>query len=199
MSILKRLNTDGVVNVITLFTKKFQNFIYRPVNTTVFELSFTNDKVQEFGGTDLDQLEFTMLKPGESIFHLSNNDIQKKFAGGGTCLVLIVKGCAAGYLWFFSDNYYVQGVGNINLKERNAIWVGPAFVHKNYRGNGYNKLLVNKVFKSYKLTNQSCAMTSINSDNIASIRSFESMGFKKASELSSYYLFGRMFESSKEE
>lgn len=192
MGILKRISVDGVSNSFFLVVKKLIGYIYRRVETIVFEFDLSCESKVLFVRDNSKEYDVKRVGLNESLFHLSSKDVEARISKGGKCLTLSVDGNLVGYLWFFYNKHHIAGIGTIDLSKRNAVWVGPAFVHKKYRGNGYNKALIHFLIENHICEDIKLLLTSINSDNTPSIKSFKSMGFVTARVVSAVYKCGKL-------
>lgn len=79
------------------------------------------------------------------------------------------------FTWTHFHQYSIHGLGNIHLSD-NECWIGPTFVHKEYRGKGINKAqILHQMAEAQGMT----FYTSVNAKNLPSIHSFLHFGFKE--------------------
>ena len=192
MNIIKRVQSDGLANLITLITKKIKNLFYRRVKTLMFELKLSSVDTPKPIRPEINSYTFKSLGVSQSLFYLSSREVDSFRDKGGKCITLSIGNEMVGYIWCFSRTHQVDGVGDVNLEGRNALWVGPVFVHKKHRGLGYNKALLQEVVDSFVGRDVEVLLTSINSENIPSIKSFESYGFINTKCIESTYVLGKL-------
>lgn len=188
MNIIKRAQSDGLTNLSALILKKLKNLIYRRVKTLMFELKLPLSNPPPVNKRYI----FKVLEANQPLFYLSLYEIDNFKKKGGVCITLNIESKMVGYVWCFTHTHHVDGIGNVNLDSQKAIWVGPAFIHKNHRGLGYNKALLQEVANNFAGVNAEVLLTSINSENIPSIKSFESFGFVNTKCIESTYILGKL-------
>ena len=76
----------------------------------------------------------------------------------------------------------IHGLGLFMLGE-NEGWIGPAYVCRKWRKQGYNKKMIIHQLSQLKSKSISAAYTAINSMNTASLNSFMSIGFETIGEV----------------
>lgn len=136
--------------------------------------TLNNDKWKSFSCQRLstvdkiDALDFPRLK-----FH----PYRKWIAAGGYCHVLFDGTSPVAFGWTHFNCHSIDKVGTFDMGDSIA-WLGPSFVHKNYRGNGLQQLLLQRGIEQApeRIT---AFITSVNSGNGASLRSFEKNGFRQ--------------------
>ena len=72
----------------------------------------------------------------------------------------------------------IHGLGSFILKSDEG-WIGPVYVKKQWRGRGYNRLLLLQQMHRLKEFGMTMVYTAINSQNAASLKSFASVGFEE--------------------
>lgn len=80
-----------------------------------------------------------------------------------------------------SEQHIVNGWASVDMAKDMA-WIGPVFVHPKYRGNKLNKALYYSIFNIFE-GQRFNFLTCINSNNHASIKSHEAMGFISIGEI----------------
>lgn len=63
-------------------------------------------------------------------------------------------------------------------------WIGPVYVSSDNRGNGYNRMLLKEQIRTLRAKGIDTFYTAINSENLPSLRSFMSVGFRQIGEVS---------------
>ena len=118
--------------------------------------------------TELKKLNFDRIK---------TLSYKQWFEQGSQAIIGFYETKPVSFTWSHFNNYKIHSINDINLSN-NKCWIGPTFVDKSMGGKGLNKAQI-----VYQLNNiPNCityCLTSANSKNIASIKSFERLGFKK--------------------
>lgn len=102
---------------------------------------------------------------------------RKWFSKGSAVVVGFYDGKPVSFSWGHFHSHQVDQGSGVDLGE-SAIWIGPTFVDKRVRGKGINKAQIAYQIANLPNTIKVC-LTSANKKNVASIRSFESLGFHK--------------------
>ena len=179
--------SDGIIPAVrfackTLFSKLLSN------STTVF-LEYENCRskhsdmnscitIKKTELTDVIKLDFPRLK---------ESDYQKWLQNGSTLYIGYIENIPISYTWTHYNGYTIHGLCDFKLEEIEC-WIGPTFISKNFRGQGYNKQQI-----AYQIANENAKKfyTSVNSDNIASLKSFQHLGFKIIGTVTRKTLFFR--------
>lgn len=72
----------------------------------------------------------------------------------------------------------IHGLGSFLLQGQEG-WIGPVYVKKQYRGHGFNRIMLAKQIQRLRSKNITSFFTSINSLNSASLISFKRAGFEE--------------------
>lgn len=70
----------------------------------------------------------------------------------------------------------IHGLGSFLLRDKEA-WIGPVYVCRNWRGQGYNRRLLLYQMSRLNEMGVTTVYTAINSQNASSLRSFKNAGF----------------------
>lgn len=95
-------------------------------------------------------------------------------------LLAMMNGETVGYIAMeLEKNKEIHGLGHFQLDTQEA-WVGPVYVKRAYRGKGINKEMLKQALEiAMNKYHIRCIYTSINQENIASLKSFLHAGFQK--------------------
>lgn len=126
--------------------------------------------------TELERLDFPRLKMLAW---------RKWLSVGSRCYVGFHNGIPVSYTWTHFGEYSIHGIGRFRLAEEEC-WLGPTFVHKDYRGKGYNK----KQIAFQMSAEDKVCYTSVNSRNLPSIHSFVRLGYECVGSVAVKNLFG---------
>lgn len=114
----------------------------------------------------IDSMDFPRLK-----YHPYRQWMQQ----GAVCRVVFKEGVPVAFGWTHYKEHSIDKVGTFDMGEHIA-WLGPYFVHKDFRGQALQQLLiyhdVNEAPKAIK-----AFITSVNHRNNPSLRSFLNLGF----------------------
>ena len=186
--LLKKIRNDGAKNTANNIFKAISSFFYRKTYTVMLKressetYSFYDDRVKELKLEDFKSSFLLNLSKKKFIQWNKNNSVT---------LILEIDEVEVGYIVVHFTNYYVSGLGNIDLDEKKMAWVGPVFVALKHRGKGFNKVLIDSALDLCNKSDRQ-AYTSTNIDNIASIRSFEKYDFRIIQIFKSKYLFNKV-------
>lgn len=84
--------------------------------------------------------------------------------------------------WIHFREHKIDYVGKFDMGNETA-WLGPYFVHRKYRGNGLQQLIIKQGIEIAPI-NINAFITSVNASNIPSLNSFEKNGFKLGMKVS---------------
>lgn len=188
LKILIYLKSDGFLSTARLIFDSIRRMFYYHSETFFLRSNFpTSADVILPKGYDicifnrdeqLDELSFPRLKL---------LPYKKWFANKSNLVVVWEHQIPIAYAWIHKKEYHIHGLGTVQLKD-NEFWIGPTFVNKRFRGKGINKLqlqyIINKVILDSR--NNCCLVTSVNSKNIPSLKSFLHLGFQKIGTYSIY-------------
>jgi RimJ/RimL family protein N-acetyltransferase len=186
--IFNKIKYDGINNTVTNLLKAMYSLVYRTTYTVMLRQTksstdlLTDHRVKRFDGSKYNQ---------SNLLNLPVTKFNKFEAKNAVTLILENKGVVAGYIVIHFSEYFVTGLGNIDLEAKKAAWVGPIFVSLEHRGQGINSALISSAL-ALCVERQRVAYTSTNIDNIPSIRSFEKFGFSIVQIFKSKYMFNRL-------
>lgn len=96
---------------------------------------------------------------------------------GSLCHILYIGERPVAFSWVHFRRHRIDKVGTFILGDKLA-WLGPYFVHRQFRGMGLQQLLlqldINEVSSDIR-----AFITSVNFRNIASLKSFKNLGFQE--------------------
>ncbi len=188
--ILIYLSSDGWKNTIALIRKSILKKICYHTTTSFYmwekkNETFENNQeirnlsVKELTLDEIESIDFPRLK-------LLN--YKEWLKDGSHVYVSFLNGKPVGFAWTHSKSYHIHGLGTFKLYE-NEYWSGPTFVLNSLRGRGINR--TQKIFQLNHLPKNSSIFTSINENNIPSIRSNVRYGFKPIGFHKTNVLFGK--------
>lgn len=190
MKLLNSLKFNGwkntINNILTLLKKKTSGKSYTVLlKADINDLFATHVVLNE--SIKVERLEsicgdYLLNLPVKRINKWLSNDADLYIAKSGNKIV--------GYTFIHLGEYEVDGVGTIDLKHDDSLWIGPTFVDKKFRSQGINKLLINISAKHY-VGKRKTAFTSANVNNVNSIKSFIRNGFKLKDIFICTYSFGK--------
>lgn len=177
--------SDGLIQALTFTFKTLASKVFSN-STTVF-LEYNNSgtvrhsisdriNIKRLTLSDVNRLDFARLK---------ELDYRKWLQNGSRLYVGYIGNTPISYTWTHYNTYTIHGLCEFKLGQ-NECWIGPTFVLKNYRGKGYNKLqIARQMFDA----GAARFYTSVNSGNLASLRSFQYLGFKEIGTISKKNFF----------
>lgn len=116
----------------------------------------------------LDKLDFPRIK---------TLPYDKWLDNGSIAIIGFYDNKPVSFTWTHFKSHTIHGLGTVDLS-KNKCWIGPTFVHKTMRGKGMNKAqIIHQIKHSAEET--SYFITSANSKNLASVKSFEKLGFQR--------------------
>ena len=188
--------SDGIKETITFIIKSLLSFIYKNSTTNFYKSNNTTYNfeapqqefiIQEITYPELVNIKFPRLKL---------LPCKKWLENGSKLYVCFFQDKPITFTWSHFNNYQIHGIGKFTLK-KNEYWIGPTFVHKDYRGLGLNKYQIH--FQMSKSKDKT-AITSVNNSNIASIKSFEHWNFSLIGQVYyKHYLFKQNISFSNNE
>lgn len=121
---------------------------------------------------DLQSLRFSRLE------YTPYNDF---FAAGSWCHVIFYNEKPIAFGWTHLNSHKCEHVGTIEL-DKDKVWTGPHFVHKDFRGQGLQKKLLSLCMQDAPYGTK-YLLSSIASKNLPSIANFKKMGFEVAGKI----------------
>jgi predicted GNAT family acetyltransferase len=91
------------------------------------------------------------------------------------------------FTWTHFGKHEIHNLCTIDLSS-NQCWLGPTFVDKSTRGRGMNKKQISCQMNEVP-RNVNFFLTSVNSRNLASLKSFERLGFIAGARITKYHGF----------
>ncbi len=178
MKLINSVKYDGVNNTLRNLFSFFKRITYGQSITALLRVKIPvhpelNDNL------NLDGLEIKKINniKADNLLNLNSSRFDKWLKSGSHLYVAKINGIIVAYTVVHLNKYVIGGVGTVNLKEKESIWIGPTFVHKLFRSQGINKKLINYTMQQYS-SRKKFAFTSANVNNINSIRSFIRNGFE---------------------
>lgn len=157
------MKSDGFTNTMKFTLKTLTSCIYNRSITNVYhkkegcQNNETDDDIRYMTLSDIKKLDFPRLKilPYPKWINL-----------GSKLYVLYIDGQAAGFSWIHFCDYKFTDRLAFTI-DNNSCWAGPQFIHKDYRGRGLQRIIVEYSINKEKGKD---IYTSVNSNNIASIK-----------------------------
>ena len=140
--------------------------ISSPVNVYVRNKSMRIERISSYDINKVENINFPKLKL------LNYTDWLNK---GSILYIGFIDEKPIAYTWIHYKSYHIHNIGDFILNN-NECWIGPSFVDKNYRREGHRRHLFDFQIKD---CNAKYFYTSVNTKNIASIKSVEHTGFEK--------------------
>jgi hypothetical protein len=197
--ILIFLASDGWKNTLVFLLKSIKSFFYYQSDTICFYAQredIESEHRDEWKGFDCRIIQNIEDIQRLNFPRLSLLPCKEWIKAGGVLCVLQKNDDPVGFGWIHFHQHTIKYVGNFDLGNDTA-WVGPQFVHKDYRGNGLQKFIVLQCI-SRMPDNIKVVITSVNQSNLPSLRSYEKMNFCKGVKVSAETgIFS--FKSSKSE
>ena len=180
------IQSGGIIEVISYALTLIKKIFYYKSETIFLYLTPENAKhikkdvefsFKKINNTaDLEKIGFPRIKT------LPYN---KWFDKGSIAIIGFYDNKPVSFTWSHFKHHTIHGIGTIDLS-KNMCWIGPTFVHKTMRRKGMNKAqIIHQIKISSKET--SYFITSANSKNIASIKSFAKLGFQRGLIHSKYF------------
>ena len=143
--------------------------LYRQAGQLPLDLPRTTTLLTVTNAEQLEALHFDRL---------SLTPYRHWFELGSVCHVLCRDNQPVGFGWTHFRQHHIDRFGLVDLGDNKA-WLGPYFVLHNHRGHGYQRLLIAACVNNLPPHIQ-YALTSVNSRNTPSLRSFQRLDFTKA-------------------
>ena len=166
--------SDGLQDCLKYCIKTIVSMFYRK-SITDFYFMDLNDGISYKMPEDFHVSKFVSFKEINNICfpRLTLLDCHKWFNRGSVLYIGYYKNVPVSYTWTHFKNYELHVLGDF-LLSHDECWIGPTFVHKKYRGKGFNKAQIR-----YQINDMSGYkfFTSTSHNNIASSKSFLNLGF----------------------
>lgn len=101
---------------------------------------------------------------------------------GSVVIVVFREAIPVAFGWTHFVCHSIQYVGTFDMGNHIA-WLGPSFVHKEFRGKGLQKLVI-QLGVAKAPTGVDCFITSVNAKNVPSLSSFLKLGFEEGLDIS---------------
>lgn len=179
------LKSDGFVNALKFTLRSITSLVYNKSITNVYHKKVEEDKGNESDYdiriqtlSEINKMDFPRLK-----ILPYNNWINC----GSKLYVIYIDDKPAGFSWIHFCNYqFADGlkfaIGN------KSCWAGPQFIHKDYRGKGLQRIIV-----EYSINNEKGKdiYTSVSNNNIASNKCMMRNNFELIGTVNITTLFGK--------
>lgn len=171
--------SDGWRNTLSFILNGIKSFFYNRSHTLCLYLNLKN--FNSIKKPDLKKEYYCkVIRSTDEIKRLNFKRLsilpyQKWIDAGGFLCVVFKDDRPAGFGWIHFHRHIIKNVGEFDLGDDIA-WLGPFFVHKYFRGNGLQKLLISSCISNLP-ENIKAVITSVNESNLPSLISFEKLGF----------------------
>jgi len=193
--IATNLYTHGAVNFLKKLAKKFLRilFDYRVMHV----MEHTGPPPKDFtlpSGTTIeivgeDDIELIAAFLGFEPDSRKHQVIQRRFADGGECFIARYNGTIASIAWGMFKEDYLTDVGKRFPLMENEVDLGDDFTSPVFRGLGLHPILIAYRVRRYAEKNHRILST-ILSDNIASLKGYRKNGFVPVASIRSLKIFG---------
>lgn len=168
------LKSDGVLDTLKYFIKTIFYVFYRKSITDFYLLDGNCNDLN----TSKNDFEIKKFESWDKVRHIDFSRLQllhcKNWLENGSILYIgYYNKRPVSYSWTHFNKYQLHTLGTFILGD-DECWVGPTFVHKKYRGKGFNKATI---YYQIKDLNYYKFYTSVSHNNIASSKSFLRLGF----------------------
>ncbi|WP_068471671.1 GNAT family N-acetyltransferase [Saccharicrinis aurantiacus] len=170
---------EGIRKLFKLLFKKLQKItistnttiFIRLKNTTYLQKNITNLTAKTYNIDNLPKIDF---KNGR----IDTRKVTEMLANGGKLFCFYnTSNQLIGYGIIRYNYVKIERDLNLNINN-NYVWIGPIYVYKKYRGNGYSSKIINIILNEIAIKGHTdYYLTCINIANIASVRSFIRCGF----------------------
>lgn len=172
--------SDGIKNAIVFSIKSITNILFHHSCTKCIYLE--RKTFQEVSNPDWEKYNYKVFNKVEEISNLPFDRLKllpyKKWIENGSFVIVAFDGTTpAAFGWTHFKSHSIHYVGTFDMGN-NIAWLGPSFVHKDYRGKGLQKLIIQLGIKTAP-NNIDCFITSVNSENTPSLSSLFKLGFKE--------------------
>lgn len=170
-------SSDGIGNALRFAIKTCVNIFYSNSTTIFFRCDELCHAIAELPA---DMKEFKLFSEEVQLIDLPRLqllDCKRKFDEGQVLYVVYSDSKPVSFSWTAPNFYKIHGIGKFKLAAH-EFWIGPTFVLNRYRGKGLNK----KQIAAQMGANGERAVyfTSVNENNLPSIKSFLSLGYKES-------------------
>lgn len=176
--------SDGLKSAIQLSIKKIASVFYHCSHTKCIYLERT--KLKPLSKPQWDSYDAVLISKPEDIATLSFDRLKllpcMKWLNNGSNVIVLLKGSTpVAFGWTHFESHSIENVGTFDMGN-NIAWLGPFFVHKDFRGKGLQKLIIQQCINKVP-DNITSFITSTNSKNTASLSSFLTLGFKEGIDI----------------
>lgn len=182
------VNSDGLYDAIKytfksitsqFYNNSITNIYYRKCNSNVSHETTHSIKLYTLEDIrDVEKIDFPRLKL---------LPYKKWLESNSKLYILYIEDTPAAFSWIHYNNYEFTH-GYKFLINKNECWAGPQFVHKNYRGNGLQRIIVSHCIA--KETSK-VVFTSVNVNNIASNKCMIRNDFELIGTITTTSQFGK--------
>ena len=156
------LKSDGFANAMKFTLKSITSLIYNKSITNIYHKKIDEDEsnesdydIRNLTLSDIEKLDFPRLKI---------LPYRKWIDSGSKLYIIYINGNPAGFSWIHFCNYKFTA-GLKFVINNDCCWAGPQFIHKDYRGKGLQRIIVEYCINKESGKN---VYTSVSNNNIAS-------------------------------
>lgn len=166
------MKSDGFANALKFTLKSVTSLFYNKSITNIYHKKIEEDKSYESDYdiriltlSDIENLDFPRLKI---------LPYRKWIDSGSKLYVIYINDSPAGFSWIhFCDYKFTDGL-KFDI-DNESCWAGPQFIHKDYRGKGLQRIIVEYCINRESGKN---VYTSVSNKNIASNKCMERNNFE---------------------
>lgn len=172
--------SDGIKNALVFSIKSIINILFHHSCTKCIYLERVT--FQQVSNPEWEKYNYKIFDKVEEISNLHFDRLkllpyQKWIENGSFVIVAFYGTTPAAFGWTHFKNHSIHYVGTFDMGN-NIAWLGPSFVHKDFRGKGLQKLIIQLGITTAP-NNIDSFITSVNSSNAPSLSSFFKLGFKE--------------------
>lgn len=179
------LKSDGFVNALKFTLRSITSLVYNKSITNIYHKKIEEDKSNESDYdiriltlSDIENLDFPRLKI---------LPYRKWIDSGSKLYVIYINDKPAGFSWIHFCNYkFTDGLKFVINND--CCWAGPQFIHKDYRGKGLQRIIVEYCINKESGKN---IYTSVSKNNIASNKCMMRNNFELIGTVSIISVFGK--------
>ena len=177
--------SDGIKNAIWFSIKSITNVLFHHSSTKCIYLE--RKSFRQISKPEWDRYSYKIFDKAEDIATLPFDRLKllpyRKWMENGSLVIVAFDGkTPVAFGWTHFRSQTIHYVGTFDMGDDIA-WLGPVFVHKDSRGKGLQKLIMQLGITTAP-NNINCFITSVNSGNAPSWSSLLKLGFKEGLDIS---------------
>ena len=112
------------------------------------------------------------------LMYISQEELRDILAQGNKCMLAYVDNHLAGYSWIYYHSYRISDVCYTVIAQQGEAYVGPDYVHPDFRGRRIHSSLLQAVFSLLNQEGYKVALGSVNIRNTASIKGLVRVSYR---------------------